>query len=374
MRILITLSYDVNYDLRSYYEAKSLIKHGHNVTILVWDKNGENPIREVKEGINVARIRNTRFMDFIPYDIFRSYFFCREGYKTALKLHKERPFNVIHCHDLITLPIGVKLKKKYGIPLIYDAREIWGYMVAKDLPRWWSNCYLWKEKYCIKYVDDIVTVNEPLKKYFSKITRKPITIVMNCKQLRLTEYKPIDNKKFTLIYIGTLTKPRFLLELVDVVKELKGVYCIIAGGGKPQYVDDLKNKCSKLQNVDFVGKIPMEEVLPMTGKADVVMCMINPQDLNNRRALANKQFEAMACGRPIIITKDTYAGELTKKLNCGLVIDFDKEALKEAIIKLRDNPELCEKLGKNALKAAIGEYNWEKQEEKLLEIYENLKK
>jgi glycosyltransferase involved in cell wall biosynthesis len=33
-----------------------------------------------------------------------------------------------------------------------------------------------------------------------------------------------------------------------------------------------------------------------------------------------------------------------------------------------------EKLGRNALKAAIREYNWERQEEKLLIIYEKLKK
>jgi len=33
---------------------------------------------------------------------------------------------------------------------------------------------------------------------------------------------------------------------------------------------------------------------------------------------------------------------------------------------------LREKLGRNALKAAVTKYNWQKQEEKLLELYRSL--
>jgi glycosyltransferase involved in cell wall biosynthesis len=368
----MTRSYDINYDSRIYYEAKSLIKQGHEVTVLVWDKSKENALKEVREGINVVRIRNTRVMESIPYNIFRLPFFCREGYKNALDLNKGIPFDVVHCHNLDALPIGVKLKKKFGIKLIYDAREIWGYMLARDLPKWWVDYYLWKEKHIMKHVDKIITVNEPLKDYFSKITDKPITIIMNCKPLQGTEYEPPNNEKFTLVYLGVLGKPRFLLELVEVVRELPDVHCIIGGMGKPEYVNALKEKSSEVSNVGFIGRIPMEEVIPTTKKANVVVCMIDPRDPNNSRALANKQFEAMVCGRPIICTKDTYVGKLTEREKCGLIIPYTDKDLKDAIIKLRDNPELREELGRNALKAAIREYNWEKQGEKLVSLYENI--
>ena len=145
---------------------------------------------------------------------------------------------------------------------------------------------------------------------------------------------------------------------MDVVKELSGVRCIIGGKGKPEYVNALKNKCSKAQNVDFIGEVPMKDVLPMTKKADVVICMTDPTDKNESRILANKQFEAMVCGRPIVCTEGTYPGEFTKKENVGLVVPYTKNDLKQAIIKLRDDPKLREEFGKNALKAAIREYNW----------------
>ena len=371
MKILMLLSNPFTHDPRVHNEAKSLVVAGHSVTVLAWDRKKENPPEEQNEGIKIVRVFNTRFMNLIPYDIFRLQFWWREGYRKALELHEREYFDTLHCHDLDTLPIGVALKKKLGLPLVYDAHEIWGYMVAKEVP-WWRY-YLWKEKRIIKYVDKITTVNEPLKKYFSKMIDQPITIIMNCKPLQGTEYEHPTNDRFTLLFIGTLGWPRFLLELVDVVTELPDVYCIIGGRGKPKYVKALKDKCSEVQNADFVGLVPPDEIVPMTKKADAVVCMTDPRNRNNRWASANKQFEAMLCGRPIICTEGTYPGEFTEKEGCGIVVLQTKEDLKRGIIKLRDNPQLREKLGRNALKAAIREYNWEKQEEKLVLIYEKIK-
>ena len=79
----------------------------------------------------------------------------------------------------------------------------------------------------------------------------------------------------------------------------------------------------------------------------------------------------MVCGRPIICTKGTYSGEMTEKLNCGLVVKYTKENVRESIIKLRDNKKLCEQLGKNALIASL-DYNWDVQKKKLIKLYEEL--
>ena len=367
------LSNPFTHDPRVHNEAKSLVMAGHSVTVLAWDRKKENPPKEEHEGIKIVRVFNTRFMNLVPYDIFRLQFWWKEGYRKALELHERENFDILNCHNLDTLPIGVALKKKRSLPLVYDAHEIWGYMVARDLPKWWANYYLWKEEQIIKYADKIITVNEPLKKYFTKIANIPISIIMNCKPLQWTEYVPPNNDEFTLLYVGTLGKSRFLLELVDVVKELPDVHCIIGGtGSKPNYVNSLKDKCASAQNVDFFGRVPMGEVLPMTKKADAVVCMTSPDDLNNSRALANKQFEAIVCGRPIICTKGTYPGEFTENKNVGLIVEYNKEALKYGIIRLRDNKALCKELGKNALKVAILEYNWEKQGEKLVGVYEDI--
>lgn len=372
MRVLMTLSNAFTHDPRVYNEALSLVKNGHQVTILAWDRDKKNKKREVIDGINVVRFHNTKFMDIIPYDIFRLHFWWKNGYKLALKQHEKKNFDVIHCHDLDTLPIGVKLKKKLGLPLIYDAHEIWGYMVARDIPEWWAKRFLEKEKSLVKKVDHIITVNEPLKEYFIGITKSPITLVMNCKPLQKTEYVPTNNEYFTILYIGTLNESRFILGLSDAVKGLSDVKCIIGGKGKTEYVDILRDRCSKISNIKFIGVVPRDDVLTLTKKADLIICMTNPDDKNNSIALANKQFEAMVCGKPIISTKGTYPGKFTEREDVGQNAEFDQQDLRQKIIKLKDNPKLCEKLGKNALNTAIREYNWKKQEEKLVSVYEGM--
>ena len=370
MKILMTLSNPFTHDHRVYNEAKSLVKAGHEVTVLAWDKKKEHPLKDKKDGINIVRSYNTKFMDILPYDIFRLHRWWNKGYKDALKIHTEKPFNVVHCHDLSSLPIGVKLKKKLGLPLVYDAHEIWGYMIKKDLP-WWRY-YLYSEKKLAFFIDHIITVAEPHKEYFHKMGCKKVTLVRSCKQIFKKNYSPSDNKVFTLIYIGGLNNVRFIQEAIEVCRSIKNINFRIAGYGPIESIVKKLAEAATYGNVEFMGKIPMTRVIPETVKGDAIMCMLNPSNLNNRIGPPNKLFEAMVCGRPVIATKGTYSGDLVEKLQMGLAIKFDKESFKNVISKLRDDPKLREELGRNALKAALLEFNWSNQEKRLLQVYNEL--
>jgi glycosyltransferase involved in cell wall biosynthesis len=370
MNILMTLANPFTHDHRVYNEAKSLVDAGHNVTILAWDKTGKHPEKETKDGISIVRSYNSGFMDFLPYDIFCLHWWWRKGCKDAVKLFEETLFDVIHCHDLSSLPIGVKLKKKFDVKLVYDAHEIWGFMVKKDL--FWWKYYVGLEKNIIHWIDALILAEDSYKDYFNLFTDKKMVSILNCKPLQMTDYKASHNSVFTLLYIGTISPPRFLVELAEVTGGIENVRCIIAGGGKKEYLDKVKSTCDSFKNVDFIGKVSPEDVIPKTMQSDVIVCMIDPSNFNNKIATANKQFEAMVCGRPIICTKGTRSGEITKQYDCGLVIEYSEDDLRKAIIKLRDSPELREKLGKNGLQAAIHKYNWGNQEKKLLNVYKNL--
>ena len=374
MKVLMLLSNPFTHDPRVYNEAKSLVKAGHDVTVLGWDRKGKNIPSEKRDGVKIIRSYNTAFMKMLPHDFFRFRYWWNQGYKDALKLHKKHSFDVVHCHDFDTLPIGVKLKKKTGIKLVYDAHEIWGYMVAVDLPNIIVNYFLEQEKKLLKKIDGLIIAEDKYADYYKGLTNKNITSILNCKHLISKDYQPQKNKIFTLLYLGSLDENRFLIELAEVVKDIPDVKCIIGGmKGRSAYHETLVKACLKAKNVTFIGKIPMEEVVPMTKQSDVVVCMIRPFNINTKWATANKQFEAMVCGRPIISTKGTRSGEITDENSCGLVVDYNKKELKNAIIKLRDSPKLCEELGRNALKAAVNKYNWKIEENKLLNFYKKLK-
>lgn len=378
MQVLMLVSNPFISDPRVYAEAKSLIQAGYEVTVIAWDREKQNPSRQNLDGIEVVRLR-TRLLPkqhrfgsplWVGLNLI---LWQRQAYRQALILNREKHFDVIHCHDFDTLAIGTRLKQKLGLPLIYDAHEIYGYMIRGTVPYWIANIFLWLERRWIKKVDRIINVGEAQKRYFAGITDKAILVIMNCKPLQSLEYQPPDNEgNFTLLYIGILHRKRAIPMLIRAAKELPDVHCLIGGVGQPGYVQALKKECSRTSNVAFLGRVPFDEVIPMTNKADCVFLMVNPEDLTSSIALGNKQFEAMVCGRPIICTKGTYSGEMTEQEEVGLAVEYTEEALKEAIIRLRDDPELRERLGRNALKAAVTKYNWQKQEEKLIALYKSL--
>ena len=366
------LSNPLMVDPRVHKEAKTLVDAGHEVAVLVWDRHCEYKPHEIIDGIKVFRIHNEKLMKVLPNDIFRNPLWWREAYKKGLELYRSGyKIDVVHCHDLDTLQAGVWLKKRLGVKLIYDAHENFAYMIRGKVPYPVFKLSSMMEKKLINFVDHIITVSPPLRDFLRSITDKPITIVMNCKDLIYQDYIPPKNDMFTLVYIGVMIKERFFPEIIHLVGSLDGVRLIV-GGKKEGMYWEVEKVAKQYKNVEFVGTVPSDKILPMTHIADAVLLIIPPPSKYRQETLFNKQFEAMVCGRPIIVTKGTYAGKMTEELKCGITVNYDKESIKRGILLLRDNPKLCEELGKNALKAAKERYNWAIEKEKLLRVYREI--
>ena len=77
-------------------------------------------------------------------------------------------------------------------------------------------------------------------------------------------------------------------------------------------------------------------------------------------------------GTPVIAAKRGILPELIADGTDGLVVEDTPENIAEAIMLLVDNPELCQKMGKNARTKALELFNLEKQAAKVIEIYEEI--
>jgi len=260
-----------------------------------------------------------------------------------------------------------------GITLIYDAHEIFGYMISRDMPKVVVNLSFLIEKHLVRNIDHIIIAEETYKDYFLSIGIKSscFTTVLNCKDLIIDKYQPPQTSVFTIVYIGVLNHSRFFPEALEVIGGIDNVHFTIAGKKENLYCE-IKKLSEKFSNVSFLGAIPYNQVIPVTLNANLVLCLVNPTDINNKIASANKQFEAMVCGRPIICTQETRSGDITLQEKCGIVIEYNKKSLRNVIIQLRDSPSQCEEFGKNALKAAKHKYNWGIEKKKLLSLYSNL--
>lgn len=365
------VSNPVRYDPRVTREAQALTRQGHRVTVLGWDRESSMPETE-EDGVTVVRLRNTTYMRLLRFDLLRLRPWWRLAYRRGVELSREAPFDVVHCHDLDTLPTGVRLKRSWGVPLVYDAHEIWGFMLAQDLPEIVADHFLRKEERLLRQVDAIITVGEPLRRYFERRAAAPVTVVLNAKPVVSENYVPPGNDSLTVLYIGTLKEDRFVEELVSVVGGLPGVRLVTAGIGKPNYVGRLRERAASLENVEFLGRVSQGEVLPLTLQADVIICMADPKNKNSSVGLANKLFEAMASGRPIVVSEGTYQAQFVREHGVGIAVEHSREGMREGLVRLRDDPQLRLALGKRALQKALDEFNWARQERRLMGVYRAL--
>lgn len=82
--------------------------------------------------------------------------------------------------------------------------------------------------------------------------------------------------------------------------------------------------------------------------------------------------EAMALGKPVIVSRKGMLPEIVEDTVNGLVIKDDPDSLAQAVIELVEDKVLREKLGKNALQKAHTEFSLEKQFKSIVEFYEEL--
>ena len=70
---------------------------------------------------------------------------------------------------------------------------------------------------------------------------------------------------------------------------------------------------------------------------------------------------------------DIAASKIVGKEKCGLIVSYgDIDGLREAILKLKNDPDLRQKLGKNGRHAYDMKYGWEIMKQKLLNAYKLL--
>ncbi len=368
LNILMIVSNGVVHDTRVLKEAHALQSVGHRVTILGWDRAGTAPRSEVWQGLTIHRVRTEGLMRAVRKDLFRIPFWWRRAYRLARKL----PFDVVHCHDLDTLEIGVRLKRAAGKPLVYDAHEVFGYMVEADLPRPVVNYIFRLERRLAPQADRIITVTPGVKSYIDSVSGKEAVLVKNCQDLVIDGYRPPPGSPFTVIYVGTLHVQRFILEAIEVIGGMSGVRLVIAGS--KQLTPTVRSMCAQHPNTIFLGIVPSERVLPMTLDSHAVVIMSDPRYRINQIGLSNKMFDAMVTGRPVIVTEGLPMGEIVTREQCGLAVPYEKGSFRAAVERLRDDSQLAERLGRNGLAAAKREYNWAAERKKLIAVYEDLER
>ena len=298
---------------------------------------------------------------------------------------------ICHCNDFDTLPSGVLLKIfTFGkAKLIYDSHEDYPLFVELGHGKLAARVIGIAEAVFTRYfVDRVIAVTETVKAKFEKRGIKS-EAVFNCQEL-LKYYTPSESQivkdkkdEFWVAYQGTLQKRRGYEQLVEAAEilinkwEIKGISFKIIGDSAStalyrESIEELVINKGLEGHFLFTGFVSYGEMMQMLQRADVGVILFQPTP-NNIGGLPNKLFENLVAGIPTVASNFPEMARIIIQEECGLLIDATQpQQIADAIEYLYRNEGSKLEMGQNALRAAQEKYNFEKQAEKLLKVYEEI--
>ncbi len=361
-------------DSAIYKVAETLSKNGHEVTLLVWDRQGTLKGAKDSRGYKL-KIFNLR----APYDKI-SIFLCFPIWWAYLVffLWKEKS-DVIHVSDLDTLWPSIIVKPIKGVKLFYTIYDFYASNTPKigsmTITKGIQNTVAFIEKLGIGFTDVLFLVDESRIREVKGSRVKKIVYIYNSPPDYLTQFnkqETQDKKDLIIFYTGVIHRTRGLEYMIKAVENLDHVKLIIAGTGLD--VNSLKKQITNNEKVQYLGWLPSyEDVLIKTLESDVLFRFGDPSIPKCKYESPNKLFEAMMAGKPFIVNSEIGASRIVRDENCGFIVPYgDAESLKKVIIKLRDNSLLRRQLGANGRKAYEEKYSWSIMEKRLLTAYKDI--
>ena len=380
MRIVMLRSNPVDPDPRVEKEAAALVKAGHAVTVVGWDRAGSYGMRRAE----LLRLPGPGDMIEVPRWLVGIPSSFGSGLANAgailafgralagfLREHRDA-YDCIHACDLDTGLVARRAARDYGKALVYDVFDYYADSHAAPGPL--RALIVRAENAVINAADAVLICSEQRCAQLAGAHPRRVTVVENS-SVRVTPQPlprtPTQEGTCRLVYVGVLTPDRFIERILDAVAAEPALSLDIAGfGALEQRAREAAQACPRIV---FHSKVGYARALQIEAGADALLAPYDPSVPNNRLAAPNKFYEALMLGVPLIGIAGTSVGAWATELGVGAALkpDFTPGDLRAAAEGLR---------GRNAggAVAARGHelydtrFGWPIMERRLLNAYSEI--
>lgn len=374
-KIVILTSAHLASDVRIYEkEARSLSKY-YDVTLIA-------PIHEsfIPRDIAYVPLKNYKSRINRTLNVIKCFYFARRAH----------PY-IVHIHDAELLPVALLLRWLFGIHIVYDIHENQhkGILNKEWLPVWMRKTILFLfsqfESFALRWMSGIILAEYSYNQVYNG----------RCANLQVVRNYPIfvgeltngvdahrENKEEIVIgYVGAIQQERGIFEMIELIREFKTttsrqVTLEIMGSFASDQLKEKVVELIKLYNIRdsivFHGRLTYGEFLRVLSKADIGLVFLHPTSAN-MEIIPTKLYEYMMLKIPIIVMDIPILKEFVAEVKCGIVVDaFDSKDTAKKIIDLINDPAQRKTMGFNGYTSIKENYNWEREEDKLLQLYNNI--
>lgn len=369
---------------RSFDLATGFLSLGYDVEILTLtsDLKYKNDKRWSKTKLNGIKVHYI----YIPYKNDMSYFnrslvFLKFLWFSTIKLLSLRGDIVLASSTPLTIGIPALVKKWFHkTPFIFEARDIWPEVVIAVGAL--NNKILQQILYFLEYliyknavaiVPLSVDMKESIISRYPKLQKKTIEVIENISEINRfqTGYsKKIEaikekigfQPRFTILYAGTFGRVNrldYVIELADKLIHLDpSIVFILIGEGayKKAVLEKAAEKKVLNKNVFILDSLSKKDLPQLYYECSMGSSFVMPiKELWANSA--NKFFDSLAAGKPILINYEGWQKELINKENIGYVLPIVvSEKSVHDFIAYSQNQTLLVNHQKNALNVAKKSY------------------
>jgi len=392
MKIAMILDSAFPPDPRVENEAQTLIQNGHSVCLFSIDYSHKRKEYEVIKGIEVYRKHLPKHLykfSALAYTLPYYHWYLQ---KIIFEFITMNDIQAIHIHDMQIARTVFRVNKKLKKPVVLDLHEnrpeIMKYYthVNTGPGRLLISTSRWKkfEYQYIRLADRVVVVTDEAKEYYAARTgaaRDKFYVVPNSVRPEFYSDYTIDEKilsrhkdRYVILYLGDTGLRRGLetaiRSLEFIIPQIPDIRLLIVGRSK---TDQLLKRLVRNNNwddhVEFTGWKDSDLFQSYLMASDIGISPIH-KNLHHDTTYANKIFQYMAFGKPVVVSNCTAQENMVKKYHCGLVFD-DRNArdFSEKIISLYSDRHLYDRLSANARKAIHSNLNWDVLSTGLIKLY-----
>ena len=175
--------------------------------------------------------------------------------------------------------------------------------------------------------------------------------------------KPFVSDKFTVLFYGTFI-PNHGLDLVyqamELLKAKEDIRYLFIGDG-PEKASLVKNLAGAgIKNVEFIDWVDQKTLVEYINSADLSLGAFGAT-LQSMMTVHNKVYENMSCGKAFLTGESPAIKAQFENRQEIIYCERTPQAIAEAILEVRDNPDLREKLEKNARERFLRDYSFHAQ-------------
>jgi glycosyltransferase involved in cell wall biosynthesis len=349
-----------------FYVSKELVRLGIDVEIYTTDPTGKNCGKAEIEGIIFHQ-----FKSIAPNGI---YYFSR---KLLNELTKLRDIDIVHSNAYGTYAVlaSVLAKKVNKTPTIVQP-----HLSASKTSRIFHQLYNpIFGNYIFSRCDRVIVVSPAefealplLRNYFRKamLISNGVDFSEVNHFYRLRNRSHFGNGTLRLLCVSRLERMKGLKEVLYVIEKIKMLpisLAIVGDGPERPHLQRLSRELGLEKQIKFYGRVSDEDLYQIYSEADIFL------SLSKYESNSMSLIEAMAFGVVPIVTAVGGNQYIIKHGENGILVPYpvDISSIKMKLEELIKNEDRLVKLGGNARKKAMQEFDIKRNATKLVKMYQN---